>query len=616
MVSIIMHRRRNLVVPKKLTGEKILKLCVRCRNNKTKCDAVATRPYPCSYCTKKNVQCVLDTTQPSKRTYDLTERLVSDVQDLHRRLDALVDKKSRLVQQVLQPQHVDLHVLGLPPELDSEVYIDPIPTLSLSDSFTIHLGLASEPWSVSHARAQELFANFEQNFHFHLPILPNRFFHTDLHHIHAQSDLLFWAVIVTSHLNQDPEEYSRLAAHVQNLVVVNCWLNTPRSVYSLVALLILTTWPLPDERSHKIQDNIAVKYISLMKSLALQFGLHKLTFLDEFSKKTSMDMDGTASNTIRERIYKYVNINSNYWLVFLGLSNSSYNGFHQDYLVNKAANVDIFNKEAYGDTDNFINSLLKVSLIQLKMNENMNDLIATPSSVSKLIHLNMFEKILDGYSSTDASPLVHNDLISLSVEFSKLQLYVYYFSTVDITLSEYRVVLFRTTACCSRILDLFESQFGDVQNFNQVPIHYRFSIELASLVLLAIHSSPVLYRVEDYLVVKKMFLRSYRILSTGAQWNHLNNKLSKIIHKFDECSRVKLISAKSRSGSFFLINKMTNYLVSGMHYELIWQIYQAEKFDQDASILDIKWDVFGLDANNKEHSQIIDYLCCSGSIFG
>lgn len=626
MVSIIMQRRRDLVVAKSLKGEKVLKLCARCRHNKTKCDAVATRPYPCTFCAKKNLVCVLDTTQPSKRNYDLAERLVSDVQDLHRKLDAIVDKKTRLVQQLLQqsvptesPVSVDLNVLDSPGQTsDNEaIYIDPIPTLSLSDSFTIHLNLTSEPWTVSYTRAEALFHNFEQNFRGYLPILPKSFFQKNLHDVHRESDLLFWSIVVTSLLNQSPQEYFQLALHVQNLVVVNCWFNTPRSLYSLVALLILTTWPLPDERSLKIQDNIAIKYISLMKNLSLQFGLHKLNFIDEFSKKTNMEVDNKSgiNNMIRERIYKYVNINSNYWLVFLGLSNSSYNGSHQDYIINKAANKDIFDKASFKEKDNFINSLLKVSLIQLKMNENMNDLLENPSKVGKLIHLNMFEKILNSYNSKDVSPLVDNDLIALSVEFSKLQLYIYYFSTVDITLSEYRCVIYRTVICCKKILDLFEGHFTGITNFNQVPIHYRFSVELASLVLMDIHSCPLLNSVEDYLHVKQQFLRSYSILTKDSQWSYLNSKLFKIIHKYDECDRAKLMSVRSKNGSFFLINKMSNYLVSGLHYEVIWHIYQTEKMESVVDFLDIKWDIFGLKENSAEHQRIINYISGSGSIF-
>ena len=56
-----------------------------------------------------------------------------------------------------------------------------------------------------------------------------------------------------------------------------------------------------------------------MKSLAYQFGLHKLEFIDEFSHKTKMNISReiNLNNLIRERIYKFVNVISNYWMINL-----------------------------------------------------------------------------------------------------------------------------------------------------------------------------------------------------------------------------------------------------------------------------------------------------------
>lgn len=638
MVSIVMQKRHNLVVPKSLVkGERVLRLCIRCRNKKIRCDANSTRPNPCTYCAKKSLVCALDVSHVSKRSHDLTERLVCDVQDLHHKLDLAVSRKARLVQQLLlkranlvvapstpsTPPVIQIQaVLDSPeqsPSSPSSVYIDLIPTLSLSESFTINSNQTSAPWTLSYDRAKELFSNFEQNFSHHLPVLPKSFFLKNLHTIHTESDLLFWTIVVTSLLNKGTsEEYFLLAVHVQNLVVVNCWYNTPRSLYSLVALLILTTWTLPDDYSSKIQDSVSVKYISLMKSLSLQFGLHRLNFLDEFSKKTNMELDDEdeINKIIRERIHKFVAINSNYWLVYLGLSNSNYNGFDQDYIINKAANMDIFKTAEFTSEDNFINLLLKVSLVQLRMNESMNHLIENPSKISKLIHLNMFETILNDYAAKE-SPLVDNALIDLSLEYSKLQLYIYYFSQVDITLNEYKQVLYRAVSCCLRILDLFANQFAEITNFHQIPIYYRFSIELAALSLLDIHSSPLLNSVDDYKNVKELFLKSHKMLTNwdNPAWAQLNKKLFKIIDKYNSCDRAKVLSLRSQNNSFFLINRMTNYLVSGLHYELIWHIYQTERMDTEVGFDELDWSQFGLNKELPNHRAIIDYITSTTSIF-
>lgn len=640
-----MQKRRSLVVPKTLVkGDRILRLCIRCRHKKIRCDAAATSPNPCTYCLKKSMVCVLDVTHASKRSHDLTERLMCDVHDLHRRLDLVVSRRARLVQQLMDrtrqgfksvaapgslPQQAvtpasPLDVLHMQKVLDSPrdspppVYIDPIPTLSLANSFSIHLDPSVVPWTLLHARARLLFDTFESKYAVHLPVFLPSFFSRSLHDIHSESDLLFWAIVVTALLlDGSPQEYILLAHHVQNLVVVNCWLNTPRSLYLLVALLVLTTWPLPDDHADYVQDSISVKYISLMKSLSLQLGLHRPGFLDEFSSKTHMDIDPEAavSRAVHERIYKLVTVNANYWLVYLGLSNSNYNGSHQDYVVNRAANVDIFNQDAFGASDNYVNSLLKVSLVQLRMNESMIDLVENPSSVSRLIHLSMFESILNDYE-TLRSPLVDSDLMVLSLEYSKLQLYVYHFSHVDISLSEYKLVVARTVVCCQRVLDLFDKQFGHHANFYLVPVHFRFSIKLAALVLLVIHSSPLLESLEAYKEVKALFMRAYGIIThcDSPEWLQLSKKFFRLVHKFNDCDREKLLIVRADTHSFFLINKMTNYLVSGLQHELIWHIYQTENMDT-ANVDDIDWSLYGLSREVPAQASIIDYITGPCSIF-
>ncbi|KAF6060591.1 hypothetical protein FOB64_006784 [Candida albicans] len=214
--------------------------------------------------------------------------------------------------------------------------------------------------------------------------------------------------MLTSLLNQKQmyHEYQCLAEHVKYLVVKKCWLNTPRSVYVISSLLILTTWPLPNYKNN-IEDNISVKFISTMKSLSYQFGLHKLEFINEFSHKTKMNLSQeiNSNNLIRERIYKFVNVVSNYWMINLGISNNNYNGFTQDYIINKASNIDIYKMDEFDEPDQYINCMLKISMIQSKLNENMNNLIGdsnesilllpNQANTSKLINFNMFEIIIN-----------------------------------------------------------------------------------------------------------------------------------------------------------------------------------------------------------------------------
>lgn len=629
MVAIVMQRVTKPAP--KWSKEKLFKSCRCCRANKTSCDSATKSPLPCTYCTKRNLPCLVDVAKPANRDYDITSEMLCRVSDLHRQLDAVVVRKEALIRKLVEkqvqasvappspvPSIDELQTAVFSPKLDTELerlFIDPIPTRSQRDSFTIHSDLMSEAFTISYNDAKNLFDSFKTEYCIFLPVLPESFFKTDLHEIYKDSDLLFWTIIVTAYITHGlTEDYHLLAAHVQNLVVVTCWFKTPRSLFSLVALLILTLWPLPNKDLYNIQDNIAIKYASLMKSMALQFGLHKLKFIDEFSKKTSVNIDTSAeiNNTVRERIYKYVNVNSNYWLVYLGLSNSNYNGFHQDYTIDKAANFDLYKKEQFSETDNFINSLLKISLIQLKMNESMGDFLAKPDKVGKLIHLNMFEQILNGYLRPE-SPLFDHDLITLSLEFSKLQLYVYYLSESDINLTEYKGVIGRTVECCAVIIQVFGKSFSDRKVFQLIPIHYRFSIELAALVLLQIYSSPLLPTVQAYLDTKELFLKAHTIVTRDLRRLKKSfNVLQMCLEKVDKCNTTLFWAEKSQKKSFFLVEKMAKYLVSASYYELLWSVYESERLSSKR--IEIDWSTFGHNPE-LEKKEVISYFMESKSVF-
>lgn len=627
-----MHRRKTTVGSSHWTQkERLLKTCRHCRTNKTLCDALQKSPDPCTYCTKKNLSCKLDVAKPANRDYDNSGEIVRRVQEMHRQLDLVVARKEHLIKRLVEKQikttgqissfvptidelQTALFSPKLSPELE-KMFIDPIPTRSHADSFTIHSNLMSSPFTVSLERAEDLFQRFRDEYSNFLPVLPESFFASSLHDVYKDSDLLFWTIIVTAFITHGSnEDYHLLSAHVQNLVVVNCWFKTPRSLYSLVALLILTLWPLPNKTLYNIQDSIAIKYASLMKSLALQFGLHKLNFIEEFSKKTNVDIDASKdiNNTMRERIYKYVNINSNYWLVFLGLSNSNYNGLHQDYIINKAANFDLFKKGEFSETDNFINSLLKISLIQLKMNESMSDFLANPDKIGKMIHLNMFEQILSGYMNS-SSPLYNHDLIDLSLEFSKLQLFVYYLSESDINLSEYKKVIGRAVQCCGSIIELFEKSFGSGKQLQLIPIHYRFSIELATLVLLQIYYSPLLSSVEAYQNTKRLFLRAYAIVTDLQSQKNYSRVLQMCVDKVVNSDCTQFWAEKSIAKNLFLVNKMAKYLVSASYYEMLWMVYKSDHLIQ--ANIEMDWTPFGLNPELENDRQVIRFFLKSESVF-
>lgn len=665
-----LKNRLRLIIPALLSGSKVLKSCIRCRKHKTKCNALVTNPLPCTHCAKHKINCVLEVITPltNRSTIDLAEKLADEVSDLKQVMAKIISRRNALfeklassgldIQSIAQQQKQKNQLCRrarseTPPVSEIQSCINTpqdfaIPLTAPVDYglqendnepvFSISANKSLQSFAISNATASRLFANYERNFNQFLPIFPDNFFKSiNLKTFANENDLLFWCIILTSYLNnpvdQSAPSYRILSEHIKSLVVEKCWLQTPRSVYVISSLLILTTWPLPNTSS-KISDNLCIKFISTMKALSLQFGLHKLEFINEFSHKTKMNISQEVNldNLIRERIYKFININSNYWLINLGLSNNNYNGFTQDYIINKSSNIDILNKTSEGD--HYINSLLKISMIQSKLNENMNILIGNNSesvsllpnqlNTSKLINFNMFEIIIDDLNKIlvrDDNSLVLNNLIKISIEFSKLQLFVYSLSKSDITILEYKHYITKVLKSCFII---FSSQFQDNSlNFNQLPIHYKFPIELAMLIMLRVFKSPIMNSISDYKLVKEKFNQMYDNIIMGGKnnedWEFLNARLNKVLHKFNKIDNKFIILKMTRHNdndkvvpSFFLINKMKSYLIASLNYEMIWLIYENEHTQTTINNEEINWDVFGIKDNRMD---MIDYLQSNESIF-
>lgn len=640
------NRLRLIVPPLNSKVNKVLKTCKRCRQHKTKCDAYRTNPFPCSHCVKRNLNCTLEIiNKPTGRvkTVDMVEKLSCEVDELKYVLSRLLERKSKLVdtlimrgkqvqaqaqaqaQAQVQAQNRRLRrvnetedlVERSPTPLVSEIetciesplesplqdigcetlLVQPPTTQASLSKFVLSANTKIAPVLLSHKQAQLYFTNYERHFNSYLPIFPDEFFRsTNLVEFHTENELTFWCIIITSLLNQQDqaETYKNLTEHIKSLVVAKCWLQTPRSVYIISSLLILTTWPLPNHKT-QISDNLCIKYISLMKSLSLQFGLHKLEFISEFSHKTKLNVtrEVNLNNRIRERIYKFVNVNSNYWLIHLGLSNNNHNGFTQDYIINKASNIDLFDS-GVSSTDQYINSLLKISIIQSKLNENMSNLIGDrltedglpllPNQIntSKMINFNMFEIILNDLNKMlaekDYDSAEMEKLIQVSIAYSKLQLFVYSLSKSDISVVEYKNYVIKLINCCLSIVELMESE----EEYLKLPIFYKFPVELASLTLLRVFKSPILSSVSQYQLVKNAFGKLFDKIFQHDSWHFMNFKLLKIIEKFDKLENEFIIAkqmdqAETLQNSFFLVTRMKNYLVSSLQYELIWLIYEQEK---------------------------------------
>lgn len=675
---------------------KILKSCKSCRISKIKCDASVTSPYSCTSCFKKNLNCSLEliTKKHNDSNTEIIKKLKLEIIQLKKKVNYLFND----IESTIPLKEIDLPLISCN---NPYLYCD-------ANKLVKKFELSLEDTSI-------LVKNYKQNFHPFLPIFPNEFFQV----VHKHP-LLFWCIILVS-LQNNPvansaAKFKNLLLHIEHLVINHVWLNTPRSIHTILALLILTTWPLPNNNV-RTNNNLSIKFIGIIKSLILQFGLHRLEFIHEFSRGTDLD------NVIRERIYKFGLINLNFWLISLGLVNMN-DGLMTGYttlkesksemaiqerndvsksspesvsdssnlslnrnlqtsfeersgksdekisdivnsgpisrsnMVNSSSipisrsntgdfnsrnvvlensscttsNVVVFSetpitsKRSLDETESsskrlklatnnfshsydfsdsselYINSLLKISTIQSKLNENMNDYISNTTvtllpkqiNTSEMININMFEIILDDLNFNQ-SPL-----IQFQIEFSKLQTYIFALSPHLLSIDEYKAFIKKILVSCFNILHHLQNL-----NFQTLPIQYKFPLELVAMILIRIFKSPILNSVKDYQIIKSKFNTLIGMFNTD-DWKIVHIKLLTILSKFDKIHNAFILN---KSNSFFLINKMKNYLVSSLNYELIWLIFENERDNKMDNLPDFDIKEFG--AND----EVISYMIKNESIF-
>lgn len=644
--------RYKLIIPSSpiLKGARLLKSCVRCRQHKTKCDALITNPNPCLQCAKRQINCRLDIITKSMGvsgyTNETIEKLTQDVRDLKDVLNDLLEKKTKMVELLVQrsqaliggstfqqttSNQITPPILQIQSCVNSPEEVREVEwPLVMSSAFTLEAARGMPAFSLSVEEAYEHFTNYEVNFNHFLPIFPDDFFSTiNLVKFHEENELLFWSIIITSLLSYPDENasnnYRALCEHVKALVVENCWFKTPRLIYILSALLVLTTWPLPSQDS-KIADNLSVKYLLVMKNLLLQFGLHKPEFVNEFSHKTKIDITSEVNLdiAIRERIYKFIHINSNHWMIYLGLATNGDQASH-DYILNRKQKEELMQ-------DVYINLLLRVSMIQLKMNENFHSLLDDSNeailhlphqvATTKDVNVHMYEIILDDLKKALAQKQQDNEvatnLIDISIQLSRIQLYLHSLTQLDVGLSEYKIYVQKMIISCFRFIDLFQKQFSDLRSFSQLPMHFKFPITQVALVLLRLYKSPLLNTVQDYELVKAKFLAFYKdvvLKGYSADWRFMNARFFKIVEKFDSLSNLFVLE-KAQNGSK-IVSRMNKHLILSLQYEMIWMVYENEHWeegdDEDETYRELDWENFGFDL--QKDKDVIEYVVQSKSIF-
>lgn len=645
---------------------KVLKTCMRCRQYKTKCDAVRTQPAPCTACARRARACVFEVVHtPPQRSTEVVEVLGAEVARLKLRLGEMVARRAALVEAAMAPAPRRAVREAAVAAAVREAATPALPTAAVGPAPPsaaaaptpppYHEHTSSLTLSMSHGKlvatttiqipvapgalaaggggpscggsvaafilgdirltlpeASRLFENYRTQLHKYIPILPSQFLF-DLAQVHQESDLLFWAIVAVLLLTTAPSD--ALVRAVQALVVQKCWYSTPRLVHTLLALAILTTWPLPARGGDS--SELATKYLVLTNNLALQLGLHKLDFIEEFSHKTQVgilrySLDNNRAT--RERIYKYSAIALHFWLTWLG-----YPQHHQDdYILARACAGGARGATTFSDRDDqYIDTVLKLLGLQLKLCrhfESLDSLVTRLYQINRtkrFIDIGVFERVL---SDMDGALAASPDclLFRLTLEYTRLQLYLFAFAPLDayktelnLSAREYRAYVYKALRCCYRIVELFNKEFFG-RRVVAVAVQYRFALEMALLAMAKIYYSPLLARVLQYRELKLHFQNGYARLASGDAGVNDIAKVVRVLQQYEalfHAGRMRLLGQglrRDRRGAAFYLLRDCKQSVATLFHEM----HDAVA----AQLACATWAELGLSAGDPHHRDIIQYL--------
>lgn len=434
-------------------------------------------------------------------------------------------------------------------------------------------------------KANELHDRFMIKFLPFLPIITSRSA-TELYH---RSQLLFWSVILTAALSEpEPTLYMSLASLIKQLAIETCWIRTPRSTHVIQALIILSIWPLPNE---KVLDDCSYRFIGLAKNLSLQLGLHRGgEFIQEFSR-TQVSL-GPDAELWRTRSWLAIFFCEQFWSSVLGLPPSINT---TDYLLENAR-VDLSLPKNY-------RCLISLSIFQCKLVNVMgisvtrSDGLLEPSN--RAGSLNILDRELERLKFK--LPIEDGSVIEVYYLYIKLMICCFAFlpgtpieDQVKYVSSAYlsatRIVTITSKMISSNTIMLIE-----------LPIYVRQAITYSVLLLFKLHLSR--YLIDEYVdSARQSIVTVHRLLrNTLSSWKDLQNDIlrtAKVLENlnivlytypeiFDDSINNDVNDNSSDSGNKdnkidyvgggSIITRMRSHLTASLFYDLVWCVHEARR---------------------------------------
>jgi hypothetical protein len=408
---------------------------------------------------------------------------------------------------------------------------------------------------ISLEKAQTLHKRFVENY---LPYLPIMISHDPIE-LYQQSQLLFWTVMLTACLSDpEPSLYNSFASLIKQLAIETCWIRTPRSTHIVQSLLILGTWPLPNQ---KVLDDCSYRFIGLAKSLSLQLGLHRGKFMTEFSRTQVALPD---AEKWRSRTWLAVFFAEQFWSSNLGLPPS----LQTDYLLENAR-IDSSLPKTF-------RCLISLAIFQAKLVNIMGLNVSSPDGLMEPANragpLHIMERELERL----AFKLQIDDLV-VEIYYLYVKLMVCLFSFLPETPSEDQTK-FVTIAyhSATRIVTIM-SKLLEKKQLTEYPIYVRHSVTTAAFLLFRLHLTP--YLLPRYIDSSRQSIVTVHRLFRNmlAAWKDVENDISRTATVLEKLNFVIITHPELFTDTEGIIVRMRSHLTGSLFYDLVWNIHEARR---------------------------------------
>ncbi|ODQ80380.1 hypothetical protein BABINDRAFT_7815 [Babjeviella inositovora NRRL Y-12698] len=384
-----------------------LKSCTRCRQHKTKCNALQRAPLPCLACLKKHVACELDERAPPQRS-NAMKSLKSEITNLQRGIRVLenqnlamermlrgsdeerqtkrvkhsrVANRSGYINSFASPHAWDVSPKRLSTSAHSISSVTSVPN---SDNFPQppsrglfcnqahdcaqdglpHRKIPTPPITnlPEPIVLQETYLNYEtyqlydtslsraqvSRYFFifqtqFLPLFPIINPQKTYLQIHHESPLLFWSIMLVACTSDADPERYIRLSPLVKQLVIENCWYATPRSSFIVQALLLLT--TWPMPSHKLLDDVSYRLIGMSKNISMQLGLHRGPFINEFSR-------GIKGKDVkyRSKTWKGCFINEVCYSSLLGLPSGA---SEWDYIIDNEGYKEHFKKslKETGDLD-------------------------------------------------------------------------------------------------------------------------------------------------------------------------------------------------------------------------------------------------------------------------